>query len=93
MFSKIKNPVIIGQYNSFRHEKIGRTSYIMLGTPGGSQDDEDQNSFDHITWVKMNKGVPTLSHLRMDGILNEEGNIPLRGDTLSFQAYKPHLIP
>jgi hypothetical protein len=93
MLSKRKHTVINGHYHSFSHEKKGENSYIMLGTTGGAQDGEDPNSFDHITWVKMNKGVPTLSHLRMDGILNEEGNIPLHGDTLSFQAYKPHLIP
>ncbi len=85
--------VINGHYHSFSHEKKGGNSYIMLGTTGGAQDEEDPRSFDHITWVKMKNGIPTLTHLRMDGILNEAGSIPLNGDTLSFQAYKPHLTP
>lgn len=85
--------VINGHYHSFSHEKKGKNTYMMLGTTGGAQNAEDPNSFDHITWVKMNNGVPTMSHIRMDGILNEQGKIPLNGDTLSFQAYKPHLTP
>ena len=85
--------VINGHYHSFSHEKKGNNAYVMLGTTGGAQNAEDPNAFDHITWVKMKGGVPTMSHIRMDGILNEEGKIPLNGDTLSFQAYKPLLTP
>jgi cobalamin biosynthesis Mg chelatase CobN len=81
--------VINGHYHSFSHERKGQNSYIMLGTTGGAQDREDPNAFDHITWVNMNNGQPTITHLRLDGILNEQGRIPLGGDTLSFQAYKP----
>lgn len=91
MLSKRKHTVINGHYHSFSHERKGENAYIILGTTGGAQNAEDPNSFDHITWVKMNNGTPTLSHIRMDGILNEEGRIPLNGDTLSFQAYQPHL--
>lgn len=93
LLSKRRHTVINGHYHSFSHEKKGENSYIMLGTTGGAQDSEDPNSFDHITWVKIKDGVPTLSHLRMDGILNEKGEIPLKGDSLSFQAYKPLTTP
>ncbi|MGA9270209.1 MAG: metallophosphoesterase [Lutimonas sp.] len=91
--AKRSHTVINGHYHSFSYEKKGQNAYIMLGTTGGAQNAEDPNSFDHFTWVKMNRGVPTLSHLRMDGVLNAQGKIPIDGDTLSFQAYKPHLTP
>ena len=93
ILAKRNHTVVNGHYHSFSHEKKGKNTYMMLGTTGGAQNAEDPNSFDHITWVKMNKGIPTISHIRMDGILNEEGKIPLNGDTLSFQAYKPLLTP
>lgn len=49
---------------------------------------ENINSFDHITLVRMAKEKPIITHLRMDGILDETGHIPLNGDSLSFQASK-----
>lgn len=66
--------------------------YIMLGTTGGAQDEKDPNSFDHISLVKMENGKPVLTNLRMDGILDETGHIPLHGDTLSYQASKPTFV-
>jgi hypothetical protein len=60
----------------------------MLGTTGGFQEDNDENAFDHFTLVRMAKDKPVITHLRMDGVLDETGSIPLGGDTLSFQASK-----
>ena len=84
--------VINGHYHSFSHEVKNDRNYIMLGTTGGAQSDQDPNSFDHISWVKMVGGRPVISHIRMDGILNEAGEIPIGGDTLSFQAYRPNPV-
>lgn len=93
LLAERRHTVINGHYHSFSYEKKGRNAYLMLGTTGGAQNEKDPNSFDHVTWVKMTNGIPKMSHLRMDGILNEQGQIPLNGDTLSFQAYKPVLTP
>ena len=84
--------VINGHFHSFSHELRKDKSHIMLGTTGGAQNAQDPNSFDHISWVRMIGGRPVITHIRMDGILNEEGKIPLGGDTLSFQAYKPEWV-
>ena len=81
--------VFNGHFHSFSHELKNDNNYIMLGTTGGAQSEQDPNSFDHISWVRMVGGRPVISHIRMDGILNEAGEIPLGGDTLSFQAYRP----
>jgi len=80
--------VINGHFHSFSHRIKNEKDYIILGTTGGSQGKEDTNSFDHITLVRMAKEKPVITHLKMDGILNERGGIPLGGDSLSFQASK-----
>lgn len=65
--------------------KNGR-DHIMLGTTGGGQNPTDEMSFDHVTLVTMGQNGPSITHLRLDGILDKTGRIPLGGDTLCFQA-------
>ena len=84
--------VINGHEHSFSHQKRNGQDYIMLGTTGGFQNDEDEKSFDHFTLVRMAKEKPVITHLRMDGVLDETGSIPLGGDSLSFQASKTKII-
>ena len=67
--------------------------YIMLGTTGGGQGADDPNGFDHFTLVRMATDKPVITHLRMDGVLDETGRIPASGDSLSFQASKGIVIP
>ena len=80
--------VINGHEHTFSHQIRNGQDYIMLGTTGGFQNDEDDKAFDHFTLVRMAKEKPVITHLRMDGVLDETGSIPLGGDTLSFQASK-----
>ena len=60
--------------------------YIMLGTTGGSQNAGSDMAFDHLTLVRMTAEGPVIANLRMDGVLDRTGQIPLGGDTLCFQA-------
>ncbi len=78
--------VINGHFHSFSHRILNNRDYIILGTTGGSQGKTDSMSFDHITLVRMAKEKPVITHLRMDGILDEKGHIPLNDDSLSFQV-------
>ena len=78
--------VINGHFHSFSHQIRNDRDYMILGTTGGAQGKTDLMSFDHITLVRMAKEKPVITHLRMDGILDETGHIPLNGDSLSFQA-------
>ena len=80
--------VINGHEHSFSHKERKGMDYIMLGTTGGIQSANDLNSFDHFTLVRMAEDKPVITHLRMDGVLDERGKIPLGGDSLSFQASK-----
>jgi len=43
-------------------------------------------AFDHFTMVTMTDDGPSIANLRLDGVLDKYGAIPLNGDTLCFQA-------
>lgn len=67
--------VINGHFHSFSHRKRKGRDYTILGTTGGGQDKTDSLSFDHVTLVRMTK-EPIVTHLKMEGILDETGNVP-----------------
>lgn len=75
-----------GHFHSYSHTAKNDRDYMILGTTGGHQGEKDLNSFDHVTLVTMTKEGPVLANLRLDGILNKYGKIPLNGDSLCFQA-------
>ena len=77
--------VINGHEHAMQHQVKQGMDFMMLGTTGGYQNPLDQRAFDHITLVRMAE-TPVITHLRLDGILNKQGLIPLGGDTISFQA-------
>ncbi len=68
--------VINGHFHAFSHRKRLGRDYTILGTTGGSQNKTNPQAFDHITLVRMDK-EPVITHLKMDGILDETGRIPL----------------
>lgn len=67
--------VINGHFHSFSHRIRKGRNYTILGTTGGSQNPTDSMSFDHITLVRMDE-EPVLTHLKMEGILDETGLVP-----------------
>ncbi len=73
--------VINGHFHSFSHQKRNKRDYMILGTTGGGQNKTDTMSFDHISLVRM-ANEPVITHLKMDGILDETGKMPLAMDTL-----------
>jgi len=77
-----------GHFHSYSHTDRNKRDYIMLGTTGGAQNDKDLMSFDHLTLVTMDDHEPSIANLRLDGILDKTGKVPLHGDTLCFQASK-----
>lgn len=80
--------VINGHEHSFSYRQRKKRDYLILGTTGGFQYKDDSMSYDHISLIRMAKDKPVVTHIRMDGIMDETGKIPLGGDTLSFQASK-----
>jgi hypothetical protein len=75
-----------GHFHRYSHTVNNGRDHIMLGTTGGGQNPTDEMSFDHVTLVTMDREGPSIAHLRLDGILDKTGRVPLGGDTLCFQA-------
>lgn len=78
--------VVNGHVHSYSHTVRKEHDYIMLGTTGGSQNSLDTNSFDHITLVSFTLDGPSIATIRMDGLLDKTGKIPLDGDKYCYQA-------
>ena len=68
--------VFNGHVHSFSHQKRNGRDYTILGTTGGGQIEGDSLAFDHVTLVRMAK-EPVITHLKMDGILDETGKVPI----------------
>ncbi len=66
--------VFSGHEHSFSHQWINDKSFTVLATTGGSQNGQDPNAFDHITWISM-KEKPEVSHILLSGVMNEQGNL------------------
>jgi hypothetical protein len=77
--------VFNGHAHSLSYRIRKGMDYITLGTTGGSQNVKKDNAFDHLTLVTMDKNGPSISHIRMDGLLDKTGNIPENGNDLCYQ--------
>ena len=75
-----------GHLHTYSHTVKNGRDYIMLGTTGGAQFPARDMSFDHVTLVTMAGDGPSIVHLRLDGILDKTGQVPVGGDSLCFQA-------
>jgi predicted MPP superfamily phosphohydrolase len=78
--------VINGHFHSYSLTARNGRDYIHLATTSGSQSAADDMAFDHVTLVTMAEGEPFIVNLRLDGILDKSGHIPLDGDDLCYQA-------
>lgn len=78
--------VINGHLHDYSYTQRNERDYIMVATTSGGQNALSQNAFDHIMWITIDRSGPSIANLRLDGILNKEGKIPLGGDSLCFQA-------
>ncbi|WP_430817582.1 metallophosphoesterase family protein [Carboxylicivirga sp. RSCT41] len=77
--------VFNGHTHIYKYTQRHGHDYINLSTTGGHQFPDRGPSFDHITWVTVDNSGATIANLKMGGILNKTGQIPLSGDTLIFE--------
>lgn len=78
--------VFYGHVHAYLHEqRLGR-DYIRLGTTGGVQNPGKTMSVDHVTWVTVSESGVDIANLRMSGIFDKTGSIPLQGEKLCFEA-------
>ena len=73
--------VFNGHFHSFSHRERNGRDYTILGTTGGGQNPSDSMAFDHVTVVRMAK-EPVVTHLKMEGILDETGKVAVVVDSL-----------
>jgi predicted phosphodiesterase len=77
--------VFNGHVHAYEHiERLGR-DYIRLATTGGEHFPDLPQSFDHLTLVTVDNDGTDLVNLRMSGILDKTGHIPLNGDKVCFE--------
>ncbi len=78
--------VFHGHLHSYHHEqRLGR-DYIRLGTTGGAHAPGDPMAIDHVTLVTVSEDGPDIANLRMSGIFDKTGKIPLNGGELCLEG-------
>ena len=78
--------VINGHSHSYSLSERNGRDYIHLATTSGSQNPNNDMAFDHVTLVTMTGEGPSIVNLKLEGILDKTGHVPLGGDDLCFQA-------
>ena len=77
--------VFNGHVHSYRHiNRLGR-DYIRLATTGGEQFPGQPLSMDHVMLVTVAGEGVDIVNLKMSGILDKTGHVPLVGDNVCFE--------
>ena len=85
--------VFYGHTHMYKYEqRLGR-DYINLATTGGvffggAFSTYEGPSFDHLMLVTVDSEGVSIANLRMDGVLDKTGHIPLDGDDLVFEELR-----
>jgi calcineurin-like phosphoesterase family protein len=92
-FSQIENAlsdrpytVFHGHLHSYHYEqRLGR-DYIRLGTTGGGHTPDDSGAIDHVSLVTVSESGVDIANLRLSGIFDKSGKIPLNGDNTCLEG-------
>ena len=77
--------VFYGHVHSYLHEqRLGR-DYIRLGTTGGSHAPRNPAAIDHVTLVTVSDDGEDIANIRMSGIFDKSGEIPLNGESICLE--------
>jgi hypothetical protein len=79
--------VFFGHRHVYSYEERRGRDYIGLATTGGSQFPDSDKSMDHVTLVNVSDAGVDIANLKMAGILDKSGQIPLDGNQICFEAY------
>ena len=77
--------VFYGHTHVYNYQERNDRDYINLETTGGEQFPEKGPSFDQLTLVTVDSNGVNIANLKMSGILDKTGSIPLNGDTIVFE--------
>ena len=78
--------VFYGHVHSYLHEVRHGNDYIRLGTTGGVQNPDKAMAIDHVSMVTVSADGVDIANLRLSGIFDKTGHIPLNGEELCFEA-------
>jgi len=78
--------VFYGHVHSYLHEQRHGRDYIRLGTTGGSHAPGNPMAIDHVTLVTVSEAGADIANIRMSGIFDKTGEIPLNGAELCLEA-------
>ncbi|GGZ69827.1 metallophosphoesterase family protein [Algibacter mikhailovii] len=73
--------VFNGHTHLYKHTKRFGQDYINLATTGGKQFPERGLSFDHFLWVTVDNNEVSLANLKMSGVLDKQGKLPVHLNT------------
>ena len=65
--------VIAGHNHYYKHEQRNGRDYITMGTTGAVSHQHGAGEMDHLAWVTVEDGAPSISLLKLNGILNRQG--------------------
>ena len=78
--------VFHGHRHAYRHQQRNGRDYIRLATTGGVMLPEHGPSWDQLVWVTVDDEGAHIANLKMSGILDKTGKIPLDGEDVCFEA-------
>jgi len=65
--------VFAGHHHYYRHQRRHGRDYLDVGPSGGIFQQPGKGAMDHITWVTLDEGEPSIALVKLSGILNLEG--------------------
>ena len=74
-----------GHLHSYNYQQRHGRDYIRLATTGGVQSVDGGLSVDHLTLVTVSNDGVDIANIKLSGILDKTGKIPLDGGGLCFQ--------
>lgn len=78
--------VFHGHVHSYLHEQRHGRDYIRLGTTGGAHAPGDPMAIDHVTMVTVSDDGVDIANLRLSGIFDKTGKLPLNGAELCLEG-------
>jgi hypothetical protein len=74
--------VFHGHIHSYLYTQRHGRDYIRLGTTGGSHAPDNPMAIDHVTLVTVAEDGVDIANLRLSGIFDKSGKVPLNGDDM-----------
>jgi hypothetical protein len=74
--------VFYGHVHSYQHTLRHGRDYIRLGTTGGSHAPDNPMAIDQVSLVTVSATGVDIANLRMSGIFDKTGRLPLNGDEI-----------